>query len=319
MKKLFLIIFVLVIVTPLAYCFVPLPYYSWNQKLTVEVEKDGKIYQASSVVKLSFHRSVTPHGTAYFGSVKGEAVVLELDKGQYLFALFTDEKNNNDYIKEVAARHVFEKELLSLGAPSYSNDKKKIGFRSDWLPYMVLLPRNVSKSLPRGQYPLLVTFKDIKDPSSVKQVDPEDMDHVFGCSSSNEKKRKEMPWRSIGKTWRTYHIDWLKAEEKSLRTRKNLKINSDERYKRRVDIRKNIKHFNKATRDISRDCYQLKNIKLEITNEDISHEKVVTILEWFLWPRKKFLDHGNGTNPMRINDNSARGYMSLGRTSFVKR
>jgi len=180
MKKLFLIVVVLVIVTPLAYCLVPFPYYSWNQKLTVEVEKDGKIYQASSVVKLSFHRSVTPHGTAYYGAVKGEAVALELDKGQYLFALLTDTKNNQDYIKEVAAKHVFEKELLSLGAPSQDNNKNEIGYRNDWLPYMALLPLGKKGNLKSKFYPRFITFRDLNDRTSLKQIDPLKLEDYFG-------------------------------------------------------------------------------------------------------------------------------------------
>jgi hypothetical protein len=90
-------------------------------------------------------------------SLRGEAVVVELPNDRYLFALLQ-------------------------GVPSAS-----------WLLYPKMRAEEAGKlieradgsnfrqvQLSRDQYPLLVTFDDINDPTSVKRVDPDYLAAAFG-------------------------------------------------------------------------------------------------------------------------------------------
>jgi len=181
--KLALGLFAIYLVLLLGYCFLPLPIYSWHQKMTVEVEKDGKILKASSVIGLRFRRTPNPHGFGYPGRVKGEAVVLEIEPGRYLFALLVSEKNKYEYMNDLAARYAFSQDLVDLGASKSKGSRLKGQLdarRPFWLPYMSKLPTDSPRVLDEQHYPLFVTFKDINDPASVLQVNPDDLAASFG-------------------------------------------------------------------------------------------------------------------------------------------
>ncbi len=135
--------------------------YDWHQKVTVEIETPDGVVTGSSVMAGQFvdtRGSLVPaeaSGVSFF--LHGEAVVLEVAPGRYLFALLK-------------------------GMPSLS-----------WLFYPGM---DAAKSGPlleagdtagvteaeltRDQYPLLVTFDDINDPASVKRVDPNNLAATFG-------------------------------------------------------------------------------------------------------------------------------------------
>lgn len=143
-------------------------WWSWKQKLTIEVETPHGIQTASAVTEASW--SMTPTwfkigdsgGGPGLGSLKGEAVVLEFEPGRYLFALLKD-------YSAMTAVQVF-------AGPNF-----KPGLRDD---YVAVLDRLVAISdtriLARKQYPLLVTFDDINDPASVHSVNPGDLAAIFG-------------------------------------------------------------------------------------------------------------------------------------------
>lgn len=135
--------------------------WSWHQKLTVTVQTPDGVVSGSSVMRgrMTERRGalVPAEANGVSFSLSGEAVVVKLPNGHYLFALLT-------------------------GIPSAS-----------WLLYPrmpakdagTLLERaeaNTSASLevPRDQHPLLVTFDDIADPASVKKVDPSNFAATFG-------------------------------------------------------------------------------------------------------------------------------------------
>ena len=137
--------------------------WEWHEKITVEVETPEGIKRASSV--LWVENAVGPKWLARgewdraFVRFRGEAVVLELKPGRYLFVLL----NNFHEL----SRLVFD---------------ERAGFPSDFEKWAAKMEKSVGMKLevPRQYYPLLVTFDDIHDPKTVKKVDPDDLAATFG-------------------------------------------------------------------------------------------------------------------------------------------
>lgn len=130
--------------------------WSWHQRLSLVVETPAGPISASSVTRRSLRFTdgwfVPPEARGAASSYSGEAVVLEVAPGRYLFAL--------------------------LGAPN---------------PFEVFFPREAPvevapqlealrevRAVPRRQYPTLVTFGDVADPTTVARVDPDDLAASFG-------------------------------------------------------------------------------------------------------------------------------------------
>lgn len=134
------------------------PSYTWRQKSIVTVEIPGGETSESTVVQV--HASLGPFplsGTEVEYHLRGEATVVEVRPGQYLFVLLSESQN------EWAAR-IWEKEL-----PPH---------RRDWLARIGRLKG--ARTVPPKLYPLLVTFGDVADPTSVRRVDPADLAASFG-------------------------------------------------------------------------------------------------------------------------------------------
>ncbi len=143
-------------------------WWFWHQKLTVEVQTPDGVKSASSVSAVRWER--VPEwfhigdsgGGPGAGFLKGEAVVLQLDEGKYLFALL-----KGDLAR--MAIHVFAE------PPLKAYNRQAYGPVLDRLPGLA-----ETRILTPKQYPLLVTFRNINDPASVKQVDPADLAATFG-------------------------------------------------------------------------------------------------------------------------------------------
>ena len=90
---------------------------------------------------------------------RGEAVVVEVSKGRYLFALIENNKPQDELL-------YFPGE-----APLKSTGKlnSKLG---------------QSIEVPPSMYPMLVSFKDINDPKSVFEVKPDNLASAFGAGYS---------------------------------------------------------------------------------------------------------------------------------------
>ena len=132
----------------------------WHQKLTLELETPSGVVSRSSVVEVSvsyFSRPDPISGNEVSYNVKGEATVVEVLPGRYLFALL----DGSEYRFEAAAQERF-----------------KGMQRGEWLR---AIPRQVEPvSLKGDQIPMLATFVDISDSTSVRQVDPNDLAATFG-------------------------------------------------------------------------------------------------------------------------------------------
>ena len=142
--------------------------YSWKQKLTVSVETPEGPASGSSVTAVewwdNFFRGGWGGADKHY-SLTGEAVVVDLGKGRYLFApLKPSPSAGGESIADLAAQ---------VATGKRGRQWSKAAFRA-----VRDLPRPAT--VPAELYPLLVTFDDIADPTTVRQVDPSDLGSVFG-------------------------------------------------------------------------------------------------------------------------------------------
>jgi hypothetical protein len=134
----------------------------WRSKITVNVETPGGLVSGSSVTReVASHTSgalVPPEARGGGHGRFGEAVVVEVAPGKFLFALLP----GLDTAPELDSAHVFFP-----GQPPAEMDAKFATLRE-------------SRVIPANLYPMLVTFGDVKDPKSVKIVDPKNLAASFG-------------------------------------------------------------------------------------------------------------------------------------------
>ena len=143
-------------------------FWGWHQKLTVTMDTPSGTKSAHAVSKVSWDmpprwfRLGDSGGWHGAGSLEGEAVVLEVEGGNYLFALL------GDYPAGLALQ-LFAEPPLKSGHP---DEFARVLNRMDTV--------RETRSLKPEQYPTLVTFDDNNDPKSVRRVDPARLDAAFG-------------------------------------------------------------------------------------------------------------------------------------------
>jgi len=140
------------------------PTYSWHQKLTVEIETPDGLVSGFSVVQSTMDIQSgfgLPEAGGGVKSWKGEATIVELPSGKYLFVLLGD--------PVAMAQYSFFEEILE--------DPKA---RIKKISMSKIEGLRESRPLLRDRYPLFVTFDDLDDPASVKLVDPDDLAATFG-------------------------------------------------------------------------------------------------------------------------------------------
>ena len=132
--------------------------WRWNQKLTVEVSTPDGIRSGSAVTEVVWQER---NWTGNFpGSYHGEATVVDLGQGRYLFALISEQ-----------TRYL----ALRTFAPDLGN---KATITEEGFAAMAHT-RGV-RDVPEKYYPLLVTFDDISRPETVRRVNPEEISKYFG-------------------------------------------------------------------------------------------------------------------------------------------
>ena len=148
--------------------------YAWDTetaryKLTYSLEVDGETRSGASVVQVRWEdttRLPLPN-TGVGNHVTGEAVVVDLGKGRYLFALLTG---------------VSPDALVLYG---FDTQFRPLIHEGTKYPSVMAYVRHLNRvkpktQLPSAKSPLLVTFDDIADPKTVKHVDPDDLAASFG-------------------------------------------------------------------------------------------------------------------------------------------
>lgn len=147
------------------------PEWQWRQKLTVSVmtPEGMKIGSAVTSARIAFPPKWTGVGDAagmQQGGVTGEAVVVDLGEGRYVFALlqgYTEWTAYTAFFPELEGKPLSKTEMGS------------------YLDQMVA-STGQTRELRRKDYPLLVTFDDINDPATVRRVEPGDLSASFGAS-----------------------------------------------------------------------------------------------------------------------------------------
>lgn len=136
-------------------------YYSWNYRITIEVETPEGIKSGSAVRRVAAQLgNLNPFYDArdYVQETYGEAVVVDLGERGILFALINQESNMDVY-DAIASTHKdpsFEQ--------FYYYDTLASGTRG-------ILKRSNST---------LTTFDDLDDPKTVKELNYDDLESAFG-------------------------------------------------------------------------------------------------------------------------------------------
>lgn len=165
MKK-FLV--VAAVVATLAWLVVSQGRYSWRQKLTITVETPAGEVSGSSVSAVSWLKQWFDwDGMGWSWDLTGEAVVVEVTPGRYLFALLQG-AGTTEYMGTVAAASIAGREGRVLDEALFS----EVYHRSNRARGVI--------TVPEYQYPMLVTFGDVAKPETVREVDPGDLAAVFG-------------------------------------------------------------------------------------------------------------------------------------------
>ena len=170
-------------------------HYEWRQKITVNVDTPQGPVSASAVQNVVVEKGRNPvpgHPPGSRSMVTGEAVSLDLGNGHYLFALLKVARDDvgAGNIGDIITRITSPK----LGARTHPALKRSEN-----------LPVGASYLIPQRYYPLLVTFDDINDPSSVKQVNPDNLAASFGAGYSLKSMTVEITREPIS----AGHIDTL--------------------------------------------------------------------------------------------------------------
>lgn len=143
---------------------------SYRFRMIVEVETPQGLKTGSSVYAVTgFTTSdLMTGGTSSDTEFKGEAAMVDLGNGRVLFALLrmANGTSSDDHLA-----------IMSMKAmdPAYANNKKdsaqRIASGSGITSPAEVAPKD---------YPLLVTFGDMQDPTSVTRVDPANLAASFG-------------------------------------------------------------------------------------------------------------------------------------------
>ncbi|KZX94456.1 hypothetical protein A3718_00965 [Erythrobacter sp. HI0019] len=156
---------------------------AYRYRLTVEVDTPDGVKTGSSVIEVETSKGksmMAPAGSVIMHRLRGEAVTVDLGTGRYLFALLRS-KSDIDWAKRV---------MFSLTPSVRSSDGEHYEAR-----YWEMLKRTGEIELPRyfrsrshlknpPARPMLVTFGDLDDPTSVEEVDPDDLGATFGEGNS---------------------------------------------------------------------------------------------------------------------------------------
>ena len=150
---------------------------SLRYRLTLEVRTPGGIKTGSSVLQNTLSgQSIIPLPGDIGGSgFIGEAPTVDLGSGRFLFAVLAD---------PLWRRNVFEIVSKVLSYPELKLVRPDEGTMDRMKKAAETKP---SAILRREHYPMLVTFADVNDPSSVKEVSPDNLAASFGAGYALEK------------------------------------------------------------------------------------------------------------------------------------
>jgi hypothetical protein len=142
---------------------------TWRQKLRVVVTTPNGDVAGEAIsegfIKVLGGTETLGRGAGVGGGIThGEATVVDLGQGRYLFALLDGNGDNTWYLPF----YTFLEGFPSTKWPTYVDAAHEF------------VQVKGARDVPQKQYPLLVTFTNIADPKSVKAVRPNDLASAFG-------------------------------------------------------------------------------------------------------------------------------------------
>lgn len=199
---------------------------SYRYRLTAEVETPGGLKTGSSVIQVigdeASKYALSP-GLLSF-RIFGEAAAIDLPNGKKLFALLRRPNGTSDNAASYAP--------IAYAAPNFTNDYQRQ--LTQWLKkrhgVAVLPPHDpredhrsskdgTTKVTPIGPlpvdpepryYPMLVTFGNLNDPTTVIAVDARHLDRTFGAGFKLKRITVEMTDLPVTRTLE-WHLPWIKS------------------------------------------------------------------------------------------------------------
>ena len=170
MRKFLFFAVILVILVAIWHVFFP-PKYIWYQRVEIVVNTpDGpKVGHGDTEVMLIVPRIKSALGSQYSWAYWGEAAVVDLGQGRYVFALLADRTNR--WHPDVLLRRVGKRENAL--PPLTAETARR------WHRKLLNLPRPLP--IQPGKDIELAAFTDLSDPSSLVAVNTNaDLQNVFG-------------------------------------------------------------------------------------------------------------------------------------------
>lgn len=138
-------------------------------RLTVEVETTEGIRRGSGVYQVWANRTISllPDEAKRDWGVQGDAVAVDISRGRTIFSLL---KTSNPMREDLAQM------AMAALDPTFHNDIVESAGRLSQRSGV-----RTQAEIARGDFPLLVAFRDTADPTSIAKVDPDDLALHFGA------------------------------------------------------------------------------------------------------------------------------------------
>lgn len=141
---------------------------SYRARMTVVAETSTGPRSGSSVIQINAAKNVRLLSEVHQGgaAVRGEAVILEMPDGP-VFILLSDRARNTNGLIDLAVQitKAFDPTVNSLDAGSFLATVREIESAATIRTAI----------LPRADWPVMVRFRNINDPSTVEFVEPEEI------------------------------------------------------------------------------------------------------------------------------------------------
>lgn len=153
---------------------------SYRYRMIVEVEAPDGIRTGSAVHEISASENAIklPDSAWAWVSFRGEAFPVDLGGGKALFVLVTSSDPAEESLIP-AVQSALDPDYQRGGPGNLATAKKMAGSWSKQTG--VLAPTHTVMRVDRPFYPLLVRFRDERDPTTVEEVKPDDLAGVFGA------------------------------------------------------------------------------------------------------------------------------------------
>ena len=167
-------VLILIVLFTLAGCY---ERHAWRQKLTVVVDTpDGQVSGSAVVqVNATYYGQLPATGTEVEYEITGEATVVEVAPDRYLFVLLGGSAES---------------------FKAYAGDRFRGMKRQEWLRE---IPRQTEPvTIPLESAPMIVTFLDIDDPSTLTEVDATVLSETVGVGFNVARMDLEVTNEPVG-------------------------------------------------------------------------------------------------------------------------